>query len=381
MQRPGEAAPDPDQPAEQRRQVHRGGLDHRDVPARAARTVAIAVADTGIGIPDQLGAGLRGVPPGRQQQHPAVRRHRPRPVDQPAARAAPGRRHHAARARSGAGSTLHAHACRCAMRGALPGAPEQRAGRRRRPPRSSSRARARRARAAAGWSLRSTTTRTSSSCCKENLARGGLPGGRAPRDGEEGLQARARAQAERDHPRHRHAATRTAGRSCTSSRPIPRPATSRSSAARVVDQKNLGYRLGAADYLMKPFERETCSRRCSASPPHCRRLLVVDDDPHVADLVRQSLEGEPYQIDAAADGREALEAIAERPPDVDPARPADAAHGRLRACSPAAAGPGRRDIPVIVLTAKTLTRRGDAPCSSEHALAVIREAARSIATR
>ena len=72
--------------------------------------------------------------------------------------------------------------------------------------------------------------------------------------------------------------------------------------------KDLGYRLGAADYLLKPFERDDLLAALHRVAPRCRRLLVVDDDPH-ADLVRQSLEDEPYQIDAAGDGVAALEAI------------------------------------------------------------------------
>jgi PAS domain S-box-containing protein len=123
----------------------------------------------------------------------------------------------------------------------------------------------------------------------------------------------------------------------------------------VVDQKNLGYRLGAADYLVKPFEREALLTVLSRTARHCRRLLVVDDDPNVADMVRQVLEGEPCAVDVAADGREALRAIAERPPDIillDLMMPGLDGFGVLEELR---ADPGRRDIPVIVLTAKTLT--------------------------
>ena len=108
----------------------------------------------------------------------------------------------------------------------------------------------------------------------------------------------------------------------------------------VVDQKDLGYRLGAADYLMKPFERDELIAALQRVAPRCRSLLVVDDDPHVADLVRQSLEDEPYQIDAAQDGLAALEAIGQRRPDVILLDSADAAHGRLRAHRQSAAGRG-----------------------------------------
>jgi len=123
----------------------------------------------------------------------------------------------------------------------------------------------------------------------------------------------------------------------------------------VVDQKNLGYRLGAADYLVKPFERDSLLAALSRASRHCRRLLVVDDDPNVIDMVRQLLEGEPVTVDAAADGREALRVIAQQPPDViflDLLMPGLDGFGVLETLQ---ADPGWRQIPVIVLTAKTLT--------------------------
>ena len=142
----------------------------------------------------------------------------------------------------------------------------------------------------------------------------------------------------------------------------------------VVDQKDLGYRLGAADYLLKPFERDDLLAALHRVAPSCRRLLVVDDDPHVADLVRQSLEDEPYQIDAAGDGVAALEAIAQRRPDVillDLLMPRMDGFEVIASLQQDAE---RRDIPVIVLTAKILTRQ-ERRSLKEHALAVIQKGA------
>ncbi|HSA82967.1 MAG TPA: response regulator [Geminicoccaceae bacterium] len=142
----------------------------------------------------------------------------------------------------------------------------------------------------------------------------------------------------------------------------------------VVDQKDLGYRLGAADYLIKPFERDDLIAALRRVAPSCRRLLVVDDEPHVADLVRQSLEDEPYQITAASDGVAALEAIAERRPDVillDLLMPRMDGFELLAVLQK---DPERRDIPVIVLTAKTLSRE-EKRSLKEHALVVIQKGA------
>jgi CheY-like chemotaxis protein len=119
--------------------------------------------------------------------------------------------------------------------------------------------------------------------------------------------------------------------------------------------KDLGYRLGAFDYLLKPFDRKAILRALRRILPAHNHLLVVDDDPHVLDLVRQLLEDQPYEIEAAVDGQAALAAIARRRPDVilldllmprlDGFAVLEYLHRTLR----------YRDIPVIVLTAKTCT--------------------------
>jgi two-component system response regulator MprA len=45
------------------------------------------------------------------------------------------------------------------------------------------------------------------------------------------------------------------------------------------------------------------------------RILVVDDEPAVRDAVRRALALEGYRVDLAADGDEALQRLAEQPPD------------------------------------------------------------------
>jgi PAS domain S-box-containing protein len=128
----------------------------------------------------------------------------------------------------------------------------------------------------------------------------------------------------------------------------------------IVDNKALGYQLGAFDYLLKPFDQETILTALTRIPLQRGRLLVVDDDPQVVDLVRQLLEGEPYEVVAAADGQEALEAITLQRPDIVLL---DLLMPRLDGF--AVIEHLRRDaqycqLPVIVFTAKTLT-------AAEHA--------------
>jgi len=81
---------------------------------------------------------------------------------------------------------------------------------------------------------------------------------------------------------------------------------------------------------------------------------VADDDPNVVDLISQLL-GEHYQIESAPDGADALTAVARNRPDVillDLMMPVLDGFGvieRLRQ------HPDHRTIPVVVLTAKSLT--------------------------
>ena len=123
----------------------------------------------------------------------------------------------------------------------------------------------------------------------------------------------------------------------------------------IVDQKDLGYRLGAFDYLVKPFDRDGIIATLGRIAPGRGHVLVVDDDPNVVSLVRQLLEDTPYEISAAADGLEALEAIARRRPDVvllDLLMPRLDGFGVIEGLRE---NPETRDLPVIVMTAKSLT--------------------------
>jgi CheY-like chemotaxis protein len=121
---------------------------------------------------------------------------------------------------------------------------------------------------------------------------------------------------------------------------------------------------------MKPFERDHLVATLKRAAPSGRRLLVVDDDPDVADLVRQLLEGSGYRIEAAADGAAALRALALRRPDailLDLLMPQMDGFDVIRALQEDAE---RRAIPVIVLTAKMLTRK-ERRLLKKHVMAII----------
>jgi signal transduction histidine kinase/DNA-binding response OmpR family regulator len=127
----------------------------------------------------------------------------------------------------------------------------------------------------------------------------------------------------------------------------------------IVDKKALGYQLGAADYRVKPLQEhellDTLERLKQANGGVApRRILVVDDDPNVASMVRQLLEELPSSIESALDGRLALEMIAMATPDIillDLVMPRLDGFGVIEKL---AENPAWRQIPVVVLTAKAL---------------------------
>jgi PAS domain S-box-containing protein len=128
----------------------------------------------------------------------------------------------------------------------------------------------------------------------------------------------------------------------------------------IVDKKALGYQLGAADYLVKPLDREALlvalgrtDHANGAIAP--KRLLVVDDDPNVIEMIEQLLSETAYEVDVAADGVAALEAIARQRPDailLDLVMPQLDGFGLIEQLRQR---PDYAAIPIIVLTAKTLS--------------------------
>ena len=124
----------------------------------------------------------------------------------------------------------------------------------------------------------------------------------------------------------------------------------------MVDNKNLGYALGAMEYLMKPIDRERLGAvlrkysRLSHTP-----ILVVEDDASTRDLLRAVLSKDGWTVQTAENGRIALEQIGEVRPGLV----------LLDLMMPEMDGftfieefrrlPWASEVPVVVLTAKDLT--------------------------
>jgi CheY-like chemotaxis protein len=122
----------------------------------------------------------------------------------------------------------------------------------------------------------------------------------------------------------------------------------------MLDDRNLGYALGAADYLTKPIERERLVAVLARYRPDLP-VLVVDDDPDFRELARRMLEREGYTVIEAANGRAALDRIREGVPGVvllDLMMPEMDGFDFVAA---ARSEPAWRSVPIVVITAKDLS--------------------------
>jgi CheY-like chemotaxis protein len=125
----------------------------------------------------------------------------------------------------------------------------------------------------------------------------------------------------------------------------------------IVDDKHMGFALGAADYFTKPIDWQRLTvalqRYRRASGPHT--VLVVEDDTATRDIFRRSMENDGWTVAEAANGRLGLEAINDRLPSLIlldlmmPEMDGFSFMEELRA------RPAARGVPVIVITARDLT--------------------------
>ncbi len=85
----------------------------------------------------------------------------------------------------------------------------------------------------------------------------------------------------------------------------------------MVDERRVGYALGAAAYLTKPIDRRRlvdilAGFQRGGQPYH---VLLVEDEPAVRELVQRTLESDGWRVQTASNGREALAALeADDPP-------------------------------------------------------------------
>ncbi|GAB4470356.1 MAG: hypothetical protein OHK0037_29030 [Elainellaceae cyanobacterium] len=130
----------------------------------------------------------------------------------------------------------------------------------------------------------------------------------------------------------------------------------------IVDDKNRGFALGAADYLTKPIDYQRLTHLLQKFQPNrpgdaletCR-VLVVEDDASIRQMFRRMLEREHWQVAEAENGRVGLQALSQQRPDLillDLMMPEMDGFQFIHAVRE---NPEWRSLPIVVVTALDLT--------------------------
>ena len=125
----------------------------------------------------------------------------------------------------------------------------------------------------------------------------------------------------------------------------------------IIDEKNLGYSLGASEYLTKPIDRD----RLIALLDNYRvkegdkRVLVVEDDLATREIIRRIIERENWILDEAENGIIGLQQVSQNPPDLILLDLMMPEMDGFEFIEHLRQNPDWKSIPTVVLTAKELT--------------------------
>ncbi len=127
----------------------------------------------------------------------------------------------------------------------------------------------------------------------------------------------------------------------------------------MIDDKGMGYSLGAAEYLTKPVDRSRLLPLLEKYTHHesAGQVLVVDDNPEDRSMLCRMLKNEGWTVTAAENGKLAIEAVTRAIPSVimlDLMMPVMDGFEFLHTLRTVEAW---QQIPVVVLTAKELDER------------------------
>lgn len=128
----------------------------------------------------------------------------------------------------------------------------------------------------------------------------------------------------------------------------------------MIDNKSLGFALGASDYLTKPVERE---KLISALQQYAKRfngvgsakLLIVEDDPDTRDLFDRTASKEGWTVDTAENGLVGLNRLAQNKPDLILLDLMMPEMDGMQFVTEMRRNEAWQNIPIIVVTAKELT--------------------------
>ncbi|RVU42591.1 PAS domain-containing hybrid sensor histidine kinase/response regulator [Lujinxingia sediminis] len=123
----------------------------------------------------------------------------------------------------------------------------------------------------------------------------------------------------------------------------------------MIDDRNIGFALGATDYLVKPIQRDRLLKTLSRfHPEEGASALVVEDEPAIREMISRHLRNAGWRVEAAENGRKALELLDEERPDVVILDLMMPEMDGFEVAELMRQEPRWRDIPIVVVTAMDL---------------------------
>ena len=127
----------------------------------------------------------------------------------------------------------------------------------------------------------------------------------------------------------------------------------------IVDQKQVGFALGAADYLIKPVRKpmllQTIRRHVPSPADEDSSILLVDDDPKALELLQEALRSAGYETQGVRSGTRALEVLSNKVVGailLDLLMPGMDGFQVIRHVRQE---PALRELPILIMTAKHLS--------------------------
>jgi PAS domain S-box-containing protein len=128
----------------------------------------------------------------------------------------------------------------------------------------------------------------------------------------------------------------------------------------VVDERQVGFALGAADYLIKPIRKsvvqETIRKYVQPQSDEEESILLVDDDPGTLELLEETLRSAGYETESVRSGTRALEVLSSKLVSavlLDLLMPGMDGFEVIRHIRQV---PALTELPIFVMTAKNLKR-------------------------
>lgn len=125
----------------------------------------------------------------------------------------------------------------------------------------------------------------------------------------------------------------------------------------VVDERKLGFSLGAAEYIVKPVEKQVLLRKVKnlEKITSIKKILVVDNEPETVELIAPVFREAGYQVTIVANSADAIKSIRDFLPDLIVLNLTVPDVGSFDVIEFMKTEKEAKDVPLILLTHKDLT--------------------------